>query len=173
MSNSVRSFLLPGVVAVTGALLIFVPASAAPAGPFADQCSANKPAVLARVSGLKSPRGVVSVKLYVSNAKTVFEKGTYLRKVDVAVNSPGPVDVCVPVPRAGAYAISVRHEINGKKSRSDGGGFSGNPHVSLMDVVFERKPSLEKVSFVVDGATRVVPVTLKYLQGGSLRPVSG
>jgi hypothetical protein len=154
-------------------MLIFVPASAAPAGPYADQCNANKPAVLARILGLKAPRGVVSVKLYVSNAKTVFERGTYLRKVDVPVNSAGPIEVCVPVPHSGAYAISVRHEVSGKKSRSDGGGFSGNPRVSLMDVIFERKPSLEKVSFVVDGATRVVPVTLNYLQGGSIRPVSG
>jgi uncharacterized protein (DUF2141 family) len=164
---------MPIIGAVTGALLIFVPASAAPAGPYADLCSANKPAVLARISGFRAPRGVVTIKLYASNPKTFLEKGTYLRKVDVPVHSPGPIEVCVPVPQSGSYALAVRHEINGDKSRSDGGGFSGNPHVSLMDVIFQRKPSIDKVSFVVNGGTRVVPVTLNYLQGGSVRPASG
>ena len=173
MLNSVRSFPLPILGAVTGALLVFVPASAAPAGPFSDLCSANKPAVLARISGFKAPRGTVTVKLYASNPKTFREKGTFLRKVDVPVHGSGPLDVCVPVPQSGKYALSVRHEINGDKSRSDGGGFSGNPHVSIMDVIFQRKPSIDKVSFSVDGATRVIPVTLNYMQGGSLRPVAG
>ena len=173
MLNSVRSFPLPILGAVTGALLIFVPASAAPAGPFSDLCSANKPAVLARISGFKAPRGTVTVKLYASNPKTFLEKGTFLRRVDVPVHGSGPLDVCVPVPQSGKYALSVRHEINGEKSRSDGGGFSGNPHVSLLDVIFQRKPSIDKVSFSVDGATRVIPVTLNYIQGGSVRPASG
>jgi uncharacterized protein (DUF2141 family) len=173
MLNSVRSFPLPILGVVTGALLVFVPASAAPAGPFSDLCSANKPAVLARISGFKAPRGTVTVKLYASNPKTFLEKGTFLRKVDVPVHSSGPIEVCVPVPQSGKYALSVRHELNGDKSRSDGGGFSGNPHVSLMDVIFQRKPSIDKVSFSVDGATRVIPVTLNYIQGGSVRPVSG
>ena len=173
MLNSVRSCPLPILGAVTGALLVFVPASAAPAGPFSDLCSANKPAVLARISGFKAPRGTVTVKLYASNPKTFLEKGTFLRKVDVPVHGSGPLDVCVPVPQSGKYALSVRHEINGDKSRSDGGGFSGNPHVSIMDVIFQRKPSIDKVSFSVDGATRVIPVTLNYMQGGSLRPVAG
>jgi uncharacterized protein (DUF2141 family) len=173
MLNSVRFFPLPMLGVVTGALLIFVPASAAPAGPYAELCSANKPAVLARISGFKAPRGVVTVKLYASNAKTFLEKGTYIRRVDVPVHSAGPIDVCVPVPQSGNYALSVRHEINGDKSRSDGGGFSGNPRISMMDVIFQRKPSIDKVSFAVNGSTRVVPVTLNYLQGGSVRPVSG
>jgi uncharacterized protein (DUF2141 family) len=173
MLISVRSFPLPILGAVTGALLVFVPASAAPAGPFSDLCSANKPAVLARISGFKAPRGTVTVKLYASDPKTFLEKGTFLRKVDVPVHNSGPIDVCVPVPQSGKYALSVRHELNGDKSRSDGGGFSGNPHVSIMDVIFQRKPSIDKVSFSVDGATRVIPVTLNYMQGGSLRPVAG
>ena len=173
MSNSVRNFPLPILGAVTGALLVFVPASAAPAGPYSELCSANKPAVLARISGFKAPRGTIIVKLYASNPKTFLEKGTYLRKVDMPVHNAGPIDVCVPVPESGKYALSVRHEINGGKSRSDGGGFSGNPHVSLMDIIFQRKPSLDKVSFSVDGATRVIPVILNYIEGGSVRPAAG
>jgi uncharacterized protein DUF2141 len=172
MSNSVRVYPLSAIATATAALLMFVPASAAPAGPYASVCNADKPAVLARVSGLKAPTGNLLIKLYASNPKTFLEKGAFLHKVEVPVNSSGPIEICLPVPASGSYALSVRHEIRGEKSRSDGGGFSGNPRMSLMDVVFQRKPNLEKVSFVVDGATRIVPVTLLYLQGGSVRPVS-
>jgi len=172
MSNSVRVSPLPALAAVTAALLVFVPASAAPAGPYAEQCSADKPAVLTRVSGFKEARGVVSVKLYASNPKTFLEKGAFLRKVDVPVKSTAPIEVCLPVPASGSYALSVRHEVKGEKSRSDGGGFSGNPRMSMLDLIFSRKPKLDKVTFVVNGSTRVVPVTLNYLQGGSFRPVS-
>ena len=172
MLKSVRAFWLPTTAAVTATLLLFVPASAAPAGPYAGQCAAGKPAVLARVIGFKAPQGVVSVKLYASNPSTFLQKGAYLRKVEVPVRSSAPIDVCVPVPANGRYALSVRHEIARKKSRSDGGGFSGNPPISMVDVILRRKPAMEKVSFVVSGTTRVVPVRLNYLHGGSVRPVS-
>jgi uncharacterized protein (DUF2141 family) len=172
MSNSVRVFSLPAVAAATAALFISSPAAAAPAGPYAGLCRQGKPAVLARVSGLKAPRGIVSVKLYASDRDTFLEKSAYLQKVKVPVSDRGPIDVCVPVPASGRYALSVRHQVGGDKSRSDGGGFSGNPDVSLLDVALQRKPSLNKVSFTVNGSTRVVPITLRYLQGGSFRAVS-
>jgi hypothetical protein len=151
-----------------------VPAAAvaAPVGPYAGLCAAGKPAVLARVSGFKAPRGKLSIKLYPGNANSFLEKGRYLRKVEVPVNRAGTFEVCVPVPAAGRYALAVRHEVGAKKSRSDGGGFSGNPSVSLLDVALSRKPPLAKVSFEVNGRTRLVPVVLQYLQGGSIRPIS-
>ncbi|MFN3388114.1 MAG: DUF2141 domain-containing protein [Allosphingosinicella sp.] len=157
--------------ALAAALLPAAPAAAVPVGPYASLCAAGKPAALVRVSGFKAARGVVSVKLYASN-RTFLEKGAYIRKVEVPVTRTGPIDVCVPVPASGNYALSVRHEVTGSKSRSDGGGFSGNPDVSTMDLVMKRKPSLSKVTFHVNGSTRVVPVVLNYLQGGSFRPVS-
>lgn len=160
-----------GAAAAFAALAAPAPAQAVPVGPYASICQAGKPAALVRISGFKAARGLVSVKVYHSN-KTFLEKGAYIRKVEVPVKRAGPLEVCVPVPANGRYALSVRHEINGKKSRSDGGGFSGNPSVSTMDLILKRKPSLAKVSFQVGGATRVVPVVLNYLQGGSFRPVS-
>lgn len=165
---------LAAMCAAPAALLVAaVPTAAAPVGPHASLCAAGKPAVLARVTGVKARRGILSVKLYASNQSTFLEKGAYLRKVEVPVNRSGPIEVCVPVPAAsGRYALSVRHEVTGDKSRSDGGGFSGNPSVSLMDVALRRKPDMKAVSFQVNGSTRVVPVVLNYIQGGSLRPVS-
>ena len=162
--------LMSSIAALAGATLA-AQASAAPAGPFAQLCAAGKPAVLARVSGFKSATGNVTVKLYRSGSR-FLEKGGYVRKVEVPVTRTGPMDVCVPVPSSGRYAIAVRHEIRGKKSRGDGGGFSGNPKLSLIDVALKRKPDQDEVSFVVNGSTRVVPVVLKYIEGGSLRPVA-
>jgi uncharacterized protein (DUF2141 family) len=146
-------------------------AHAAPVGPFASMCASGKPAVLARVSGFKAASGTVAVKLYQSGPK-FLEKGAYVRKVEVPVTRTGPIDVCVPVPASGQYAISVRHEVTGDKSRADGGGFSGNPKVSLLDLALKRKPDPDEVTFSVNGTTRVVPVVLKYLQGGALRPIA-
>jgi hypothetical protein len=76
------------------------------------------------------------------------------------------------VPASGRYAISVRHEIGAQKSRADGGGFSGNPKISLLDIVMKRKPALNTVSFNVNGSTRVVPVVLNYLRGTTVGPVA-
>jgi len=171
MSISVRVPLLTAAAAATAVLFAPVPAAAVPLGPHAGICEAGKPAALVRVNGFKSRTGLVTVKLYRSNA-SFLEKGAYIRKVEVPVNRSGPIDVCVPVPGNGDYALSVRHEVKGKKSSADGGGFSGNPSVSFLDVVLKRKPSLNKVTFTVDGSPRVVPVTLKYISGGSVRTAS-
>jgi hypothetical protein len=172
MLNSVRVSSLAALAVATAALSFSASAAAAPAGPYAGLCRNGKPAVLARVSGLKVAHGTVSVKLYASDRDSFLEKGAYLRKVKVPVSNRGPIDVCVPVPASGRYALSVRHEIGEDKSRSDGGGFSGNPKVSLLDLALQRKPAINKVSFTVSQSTLVVPVTMRYLQGGQFRTVS-
>jgi hypothetical protein len=164
---------LVAIGAAAAGLLLPLGASAAPVGPYASLCAAGKPAVLVRVPRVKAPQGTLSVKLYASNPATFLEKGKYLRKVEVPANRTGPFDVCLPVPAAnGRYAVSVRHEVGRDKSRLDGGGFSGNPKLSLVDVALKRKPSLGAVSFEVSGKTRVVPVVLNYIQGASVQPVS-
>lgn len=157
--------------AATAAGLLAAATAHASVGPHAKVCDSGKPAVLARVSGFKAPRGTLSVKLYRSDGR-FLEKGAYVRKVEVPVTRAGALEVCVPVPASGRYALSVRHEIGAEKSRSDGGGFSGNPKLSLFDAILKRKPDINAVSFTVNGSTRVVPVVLYYLQGGSLRPVA-
>jgi uncharacterized protein (DUF2141 family) len=166
-------FKLVSSIGAAVAAIALLPASAhaAPVGPFASLCASGKPAVLARVSGFKAATGTVAVKLYQSGPK-FLDKGAYIRKVEVPVTRSGPIDVCVPVPASGSYAISVRHEVKGDKSAADGGGFSGNPNMSVLDVVLKRKPNPKQVTFSVDGNTQVVPVVLKYLQGGSLRTAS-
>ena len=148
---------------------------AAPVGPFANVCAAGDPALLVHVTGFKARTGVLRVQSYGGDPDHYFDKGSYLKRIDVRVpSSAGALDVCVPVPAPGRYAISVRHDVNGsgKTDRSDGGGMSGNPHLSLFDLMFKRKPSADQVAVQVTHGVRVVPVTLNYLDGGSFRPVA-
>lgn len=159
-----------GLTIATGAPAV---AGAAVLGPDAAICGARGPAALVRVDGLKARSGVVRVQAYGGNPSHYFDKGTYVRRVDVNVPAAGPLDVCVKLPSAGAYAFSVRHDVDGsgKTGMEDGGGMSGNPKLSLFDVMFKRKPDPRKVQINVDGVTRVT-VTLNYVKGGSFGPVA-
>jgi len=70
--------------------------------------------------------------------------------------------------------VSVRHDADGdgKGGLGDGGGMSGNPEFSLMDVVFKRRPAPEAVRVEVAGVTRV-PVVVNYVRGGRVGPIAG
>ncbi|MFM6854804.1 MAG: DUF2141 domain-containing protein [Sphingopyxis sp.] len=156
------------------AVLAASPADATPVGPHAARCAAGQASVVVNVTGFRVRTGTVRVQLYAANPSTFLERGQYLARVDVPVTRTGDMPVCVPVTAAGRYAVSVRHDANGndRSDRSDGGGFSGNPDVSLMDMLFKRKPSLARVGFNVAAAPVQVNVVLNYVQGGSFRPVA-
>lgn len=155
------------------AFCVPVPGAAAALGPHANLCESNEAAALVKVEGLKTRTGTIRVQIYEANSRTFLEKRKWLHRVDVPVTRNGPMQICAPVPRAGNYVVSVRHDVNGnaKSDRSDGGGFSGNPKVGLMDLVLKRKPDLRQVQFSVGSSTREVQVTLRYLQGGSFSTV--
>lgn len=162
------------------ALLIALAAPAAGAratvlGPDAAACAegAGRSAMIVRVTGFKARAGELRVQLYGGDPARYFDKGTWLRRVDVAVPRSGSAEVCVAVPRPGSYAVSVRHDLNGsgKADTSDGGGMSGNPPMSLFDILFRRKPAPDLVTVRVGTHAVVVPVVLRYVQGGSFRPV--
>ncbi|QJU59147.1 DUF2141 domain-containing protein [Sphingomonas sp. AP4-R1] len=169
--------LVPVVAAALCAGSVVAPpiAAAAIVGPHAADCAAGseKPAMLVRVLGLKARTGLVRVQSYGGDPDHYFDKGTYIERVEVPAPASGALDVCMVVPAPGKYAISIRHDVNGsgKSDMSDGGGFSGNPNVSLMDVVFKRRPSPAQVEVKVAGVTKV-PVILNYIQGGAVKPVA-
>ncbi|PZU58469.1 MAG: hypothetical protein DI547_10360 [Sphingobium sp.] len=147
--------------------------AAAALGPQAAACDRNESAVLVHVEGFKARTGILRVQLYEANPRTFLEKKQYLERIELPVTRAGEMNVCVAVPKPGNYALYVRHDVNGsgKSDRSDGGGFSGNPKVSLMDLAFKRKPDLEKTRFAVGGSTAQIKVILNYVQGMSFRPI--
>jgi len=163
------------VLALVAAMAVPAGGHAQPVGPFASVCEAGGPALLVHVTGFKTRAGSIRVQSYGGNPARYFDKGTFLKRVEMAVPARGALDVCLPVPGPGRYAVSVRHEIDGagKKDMGDGGGMSGNPHLSLLDLMMKRKPSPQQVAVEVGGGVRPVPIVLNYLQGGSFRPVEG
>ena len=163
---------LPAMIAI--GLLAPAPLAAAPLRSHAGGCvRADGPALSVQVAGFKTRHGTLRVQSYGGNAGSFFEKGRYIDRIDLPVPASGPALLCVPVERAGVYAVSVRHDLDGdrKTGRADGGGMSGNPHVSVVDLLLKRKPDPAAVSVRVGNGPASVPVTLNYIQGTAFRPV--
>ena len=140
-------------------------------GPDAAACraGASRPAILVNVSGFKNRVGRLRVQIYSGNPADFLVKGKKLRRVDLPVTSSGAMAVCVAVPRAGNYAVAVRHDAdgNGKSGWSDGGGFSRNPSISLVSL----RPRHSDVVIPVGNGVKTTNVVLKYRRGLSIGPV--
>jgi len=158
--------------AVLFAAALSVPASPAAAalGPDAAACSAgaNRPAMLVSVNGFKNRVGKLRIQLY-GSPSDFLERGKKLKRIDLPVTRAGAMNVCVAVPRTGTYAVAVRHDAdaNGKTNWNDGGGFSGNPKLSILKL----KPSYRSAAVAVGGGVKVVPVVLNYRSGLSIAPI--
>lgn len=158
-----------GFIALAAA---FVPAHAQAAlGPDAASCrGGNGPALLVNVNGFKARTGNLRVNVYGSDPALFLERGRYVRRIDLRVTGSGAMPVCVRLPRAGRYAVAVRHDVDGDGNDwGDGGGFSRNPRLSLTNL----RPSYNNVSFNVGQSVQSVPVVLNYRFGLSIRPVRG
>ena len=150
------------------ALGLAVPAASAIVGADAAVCAAGKPSLLVRVNGLKQASGTLKLSVYGNNPAVYLKKQGRLRRIKVPVNSRGPIDVCVAVPRAGRYAVAVHHDLNanGSKDRHDGGGYSNNPRVSLMNM----RPAFARTAVSVGQSPAKVDVRLLYVRGLSVGP---
>ena len=154
------------------ASLLAVPATAAPArivGSDAEACLSGKPSMLVRVSGFKRGTGTVKVAVYAATG--YLARRGKLGRVEVPVSSTAPIDICIAVPKAGDYAIAVHHDLNGNgdKDGNDGGGYSGNPRLSITNL----KPPFGRTAVHVGTAPRQVTVLLQYRRGLSIAPVRG
>ena len=156
------------IVLVASLLALATAAPAGVVGRDAPACLAGKPSMLVRVNGFKKAGGTVKVAVYA--AEGYLAKGGKLRKVVVPVRSTAAMDVCIAVPKAGRYAVAVHHDLNGNgdKDASDGGGYSGNPRLSLTNL----RPPFGKTAVQVGAAPRPVVVTLLYRSGLSIKPVN-
>lgn len=174
MKNSLER----GALTLAAAMVALTAASAAaPAhaqeilGPDAAACRAGAPgpAALVRVYGFKDRGGMLRVQLYGNNPDDFLAKGKKLKRIEVPVVATGDMNICVDLPSYGEYAIAVRHDRDGnrKSGWSDGGGFSGNPKLSLANL----KPDFEDASFAARQGVAVVDVVMNYRSGLSIKPV--
>ena len=131
------------------------------------------PSILVKVTGLKNRSGKVRIRLFGGDPKTYFDKKHALKRIEFVTPKSGGIEQCIAVPRSGSYAVDVRHDANndGKTDRSDGAGASGNPDVSLQDVIFKKKPPVKKVQIGVGSGTTVATIIVKYLSGGKFKPI--
>ena len=150
-----------GLLAASAAAVIPAPAAAA------TGCNAGKPSVLVRVAGFKQARGKVKVSVYGSDSDRWLAKGGRVSKAKLPVTGK-TMDICVPVPAPGRYAVAVHHDLNtnGTRDRHDGGGYSRNPKVSLLNP----KPAFSKAAFQVGNGPARVGVTLLYVKGLGVAP---
>lgn len=146
--------------------------AAAQAGDAAACRSGGGPtgsAILVNVNGFRERRGNLRVNVYGSDPSRFLARGRYIRQVNVPATGSGPVRVCVAVPGPGRYAVAVRHDHDGDGNDwQDGGGFSRNPRVTLLNL----RPSYENVAFNVGRGVASVNVTLLYRYGLSIRPAA-
>jgi uncharacterized protein (DUF2141 family) len=167
MSKSSFPFVLGGAAVVVAASALAAPA---PASAAAGACVPGKPSVIVHLAGFKQPTGKVKLSLYGADASRWLAKGGKIGKVKVPVTSRS-MDICIPVPAPGRYAVAVHHDlnVNGERDRQDGGGYSRNPKVSLLNP----KPAYGKAAFEVGNGPAKVGVTLLYIKGLSVGPAVG
>ena len=163
-------FKLTARAAGLAALVLAAQASPAQAvlGPDAAACRGAGPALLVNVNGLKARTGNIRVNVYGSDPAKFLARGQYIRQINVRATRAGAMPICVALPRAGRYAVAVRHDIDGDGNDwGDGGGFSRNPRLSLTNL----RPNYNNVAINVARGVQPVNVVLNYRFGLSIRPV--
>jgi uncharacterized protein (DUF2141 family) len=162
--------LMPFIAAAALAIAAQPAPAQAALGPDAASCrsGSDNPAILVNVSGFKNRVGRLRVQLYGGNPGDFLAKGKKLRRIDIPVTSSGVMPVCIAVPRAGNYAVAVRHDANNNRDSdwNDGGGFSRNPKISLLN-----RPKHSQVVIPVGNAVKPIDVLLNYRRGLTVGPV--
>jgi uncharacterized protein (DUF2141 family) len=133
------------------------------------------PAVMIRAVGLKDRRGIFRAELYPANDtdfladdNILVQQGKTFRRVDHAIPASGESVICLRIPGAGRYALSLLHDRDRNLKFgvfSDGIGFSSNPKLG------RSKPSAAVVAFNAGQGLTRIDVTLNYFSGFSMRPI--
>jgi uncharacterized protein (DUF2141 family) len=114
-------------------------------GKAEGRCRANEqgPAFLVNVDGLRDRKGLLKLEVYPSNDRdfladdnVLIDQGKTFRRVEVPVPQSGPVQLCIRIPSAGQYSLSLLHDRNSDHRfqygfDEDGSGFSANPRLHL------------------------------------------
>lgn len=162
--------LLPALALATAAVLPAVPAIAQNDAQFgqtvpndAARCRAGEgPAVRVDVSGIKASSGIVRLQVYRGIKEDWLVSGRWLNRIEVPARA-GQMSFCMPVPRAGTYAIAVRHDLNGNGKTdltSDGGAMSNNPSINIFNL---GKPSISKTAFQAGEGVTAISVRMRYM----------
>ena len=136
------------------------------------------PALLVGIEGLKDRGGRLKLEVYPSREgefladdNVLLSQGKTFRRVEQAPPASGPIQICVRVPRAGAYSESLLHDRDADRKFGlsvDGIGFTGNPRLRLS------KPSAAQTRIVAGAGLTRTEIVVNYRQGlFSFAPLKG
>jgi uncharacterized protein (DUF2141 family) len=127
------------------------------------------PALLITAEGLKDRQGLLRAELYpatqddfLQDDAILVNEGKTFRRVDLDVPSAGPAVLCLRVPSAGRYALSILHDRDRNLKfglSSDGIGFSGNQKLRLA------KPKVEGAMISAGAGITRISIRLNYRTG--------
>jgi uncharacterized protein (DUF2141 family) len=124
-------------------------------------CNAGGPAIKVTVNGIKSSRGTMRVQSYYGTKSDWLVKGKWLTRVETPARA-GTMTFCLPVSKAGTYAVAVRHDVNGNGGtdlREDGGAMSNNPSINIFNL---GKPSYTRTAFTAGSGITPISVNMRY-----------
>ena len=151
-------------------------------GKAEGRCRSNEPgpAFLVTVEGLRDRKGLLKLEVYPSNDKdfladdnVLIDQGKTFRRVEVPVPLAGSVQLCIRIPGAGQYSLSLLHDRNSDHRfqygfDEDGIGFSANPRLHLA----QPKSAATRVS-AGNGLT-AINIVINYRRGLlSFGPIKG
>jgi uncharacterized protein (DUF2141 family) len=151
--------------------------STADLGTVEGRCRSNEsgPSFLVDVEGLRDRSGKLKLEIYPANDADFLDDdnilvsaGKTFRRVEQPVPASGPVRLCVRLPSAGSYAVSLLHDRDGNRKfgwRVDGIGFAGNPKLG-----WSKPRALRASATARSGPTRI-EIVMNYRRGLGMRPI--
>lgn len=125
-------------------------------------CSGDGPAVWLHITEIDGSAGNLRVQLYRGTREDWLASGRWINRIEVPARN-GAMSICMPVPRAGSYAIAVRHDKNGNGKTdisTDGGGMSNNPSINIFNL---GKPGIDKTRFSVGNEVKPMSIRMRYM----------
>lgn len=154
----------------SAAAVIAAPLAAETIGEDAPVCKAGRgPAIQVNISGLKDRKGEIWLELYPATQADFLRpdmdlvaEGKTFRRARGSVPKIGDTSICIKVPRAGRYALILRHSRTGKDKFSvwsDGAGVPANKSLG------RRKPTLALATIDAGPGITIAAIKMQYLHG--------
>ena len=173
--------MIAATLPVAAVALPFMAAAGIPSTPdlgkAAGKCRPDEkgPAFLVTVNGLKDRKGELKLEVYPATKDGFLEddnilvsEGKTFRRVEVSVPASGTPQLCIRVPGAGPYAVSLLHDRNDDRKFNwtiDGIGFAGNPHLGWS------KPDVDKATATAGDGPTPITIVLNYRHGLGVAPL--